>query len=105
MDKTTRSVARKWLGDVPEDKRFWCQDGRALKNLPELQVALTDMTEETFRHHANEANNDFSRWVSDVIGDERLSADLRMSASPVQAARSVAQRIVWIRKENGGRMA
>ena len=97
MEKTTRSVSRKWLGDVPEDKRFWCQDGRALKNLQELQVALKDMTEETFRHHSTETNNDFSRWVSDVIGDERLSADLRRSATPAQAARSVAERIVWLR--------
>ena len=97
MEKITRSVARKWLGDVPEDKRFWCQDGRALRNLQELQVALKDMTEETFRHHSTETNNDFSRWVSDVIGDESLSADLRRSATPAQAARSVAERIVWLR--------
>ena len=98
MKNTTMSVARKWLGDVPEDKYFWCHDGRALKNLPELQVALKDMTEETFRHHSTETNNDFSRWVSDVIGDERLSADLRRSTTPAQAAKSVAKRIVWLRK-------
>ena len=98
MEKITRSVAQKWLSDVPEDKRFWCQDGRALKNLPELQVALKDMTEETFRHHSTETHNDFSRWVSDVIGDERLSADLRASATPAQAARSVSERIASLRK-------
>jgi hypothetical protein len=98
MENTTMSVARKWLGDVPEDKYFWCHDGRALKNLPELQVALKDMTEETFRHHTTGTNNDFSRWVSDVIGDERLSADLRRSTTPAQAAKSVAERIVWLRK-------
>ena len=97
MEKITRSVARKLLGDVPEDKRFWCQDGRALRNLQELQVALKDMTDETFRHHSTETNNDFSRWVSDVIGDQSLSTDLRRSATPAQAARSVAERIAWLR--------
>ena len=98
MENTTISVAGKLLGDVPEDKYFGCHDGRALKNLTELQVALKDMTEETFRHHTTGTNNDFSRWVSDVIGDERLSADLRRSTTPAQAAKSVAERIVWLRK-------
>ena len=65
MAKMTKTVAQGMLGDVPQDKRFWCSDGRVLKNLPELEVALKEMSEETFRYHSNKAKNDFSMWVKD----------------------------------------
>lgn len=97
MVRITRSVAEKRLGDVEQDKRFWCQDGRVLKNLYELEDALRKMGEGTFRHHASEARNDFSRWVKDVIGDEKLARDLSKSTTQTQAARVVADRIAWLK--------
>ena len=51
----TKSVAEKRLWDVEQDKRFWCQDGRVLKNLQDLEVSLREMNHETFRHHSSEA--------------------------------------------------
>ena len=98
MVRITKSVAEERLGNVPEEKRFWCRDGRYLKNLEELQVALEQMTEETFSYHSNETKSDFSNWVGDVIGDEKLSRDLRKSTTRAQAAKSVADRINWLRK-------
>jgi hypothetical protein len=92
----TRPIAEKWLGDVPQDKQFWCRDGRALKNLPELEVALIQMTDETYRYHVNEKKNDLSRWASDVIGDVELAKTLQKSTSRVQAAKAVADRISWL---------
>lgn len=97
MVRITRTVAEKWLGNVPEGQRFWCQDGRVLENLPELEAALADMSELTFRSHSNETKNDFSNWVRDVIGDEKLSRDLLKSSTQAQAAKSVASRIAWLR--------
>jgi hypothetical protein len=94
--RITKSVAEKRLGDVEPEKQFWCHDGRYLKNLPELGAALEQMTEETFRYHANETKSDFSNWVRDVIGDEKLFRDLRRSTTRAQAARSVAERIAWL---------
>ena len=97
MIKVTGSVAEKRLGDVPTEKGFLCQDGRVLTKMAELEDALRNMKEETFRHHANEGKNDFSRWVADVIGDEKLSRDLVKSTTSSQAARCVASRIAWLR--------
>jgi hypothetical protein len=91
-----RAVAEKWLGDVPQDKRFWCRDGRILKNLSELVVALTLMTDETFRYHSNETKSDFSRWVRDVIGDEELAGALQKDITRLQAAKAVADRVAWL---------
>lgn len=99
MARITKSVAEKRLSDVSPEKRFWCHDGRYLKNLSELEAALEQMTEETFHHHLNEAKNDFSNWARDVIGDDKLARDLRKSANKAQAARSVAERIVSLRKK------
>jgi hypothetical protein len=99
MIRITKSVAEKRLGDVDHDKQFWCHDGHYLKNLRELESALEQMTEETFRYHANEAKSDFSNWVRDIIGDEKLSRDLKKSATRAQAAKSVAARIVSLVKK------
>ena len=97
MIKITKAVAEKILGDVPEEKRFWCRDGRYLKNLDELKDALEQMTDEVYHYHSNEEKTDFSNWVKDVIGDEKLSRDLLKCATRDQAARVVADRVQWLK--------
>ncbi|MBU2607857.1 MAG: hypothetical protein KKF26_00910 [Chloroflexi bacterium] len=99
MVRITKSVAEKRLGDVSQEKQFWCHDGRYVKNLQEMEVALEQMTEETFRHHVNETKSDFSNWVRDVIGDGKLSRDLQKNTTGAQAAKSVAERIVSLKKK------
>ena len=99
MVKMTRTAAEKILGDVPEEKRFWCHDGKYLKNLDELKDALEQMTDEVFGYHANEAKTDFSNWVKDVIGDEKLSRDLLKCATQAQAAKAVGDRVMWLRSK------
>lgn len=68
-----------------------------IKSLQELELALKEMTEEAFRYHSNEAKSDFSNWVRDVIGDEKLSRDLQKSTTRAQAAKSLADRIAWLK--------
>jgi hypothetical protein len=97
MARLTKSVAEERLGDASQEEQFWCHDGRYLKSLEELEVALEQMTEETFRYHSNEAKSDFSNWVRDVIGDEKLSRDLQKSTTQAQAAKSVADRVIWLK--------
>ena|SRR3990170_5888201 len=89
--------ALKILGDVPEDKVFWCSDGRVLKNLAELSIALAEMSDETFSYHSNDTKTDFSNWVKDVIGDEKLSIDLQKGGSRLRASKAVFDRIAWLR--------
>ena len=96
MIKVTSSIAKKRLGDVPEDKRFWCCDGRVIKSLRELLTALHGMSEDSFRCHSSDTGSDFSNWVRDVIGDEKLARDLRNSNSRLQAVKRVADRIIWL---------
>lgn len=96
MTKMTKKRVAMLLADVAEDKRFWCSDGRVLKNLSEFEGALNDMTTETFRRHSSEGKSDFANWVRDVIGDEKLGRDLSKCSNAAQAARSVRERITWL---------
>jgi len=99
MVRVTKTIAERRLEDVAEEKRFWCQDGRVLRNLQELESALREMSDETFSHHVSEARNDFSSWVKDVIGDDKLAGDLKRSKTRTQAARYVANRITWLKSK------
>ena len=97
--RVTKAIARAWLADVPEDKRFWCSDERVAKNLAELELALREMSDETFRYHSNEEKTDFSNWLQDVIGDETLARQLKGSVGRLEAAKSVAARIAWLKSK------
>ncbi|MCX5998030.1 MAG: hypothetical protein NTU41_00140 [Chloroflexi bacterium] len=96
--KMTNEDAQRLLADVPQDYVFRCCDGRILKNMRELMAALDTMTEETFAYHSNQTKSDFSKWVADVMKDDKLAADLAKSQNRTQAAYNVAQRIVFLDK-------
>jgi SpoU rRNA methylase family enzyme len=101
MVAITKPVAKARLGDVPEEKRFWVADGRYLTNLEELKAALEGMTDETFLAHSNESKSDFSVWVNEVIGDDKLASDLKKSATRLWAAKCVADRIKFLKSKTG----
>ena len=52
--RVTRAMAESRLADVPQGKEFWVMDGNVLKNLKELQMALNDMSDDTFAYHSND---------------------------------------------------
>jgi hypothetical protein len=85
--------AQKFLSIVPEEYVFRCHDGRVLKNMKELEEALATMADETFAYHSNSEKKDFSNWVRDIIGDEKLAKDLENALDRNQAARIVTSRI------------
>ncbi len=94
--RITEEEARRRLSNVPADKRFWCHDGRAISNLKELVKALDEMTDETFLYHSGTERKDFSNWVRDVIGDDKLARDLSKARSRTEASRAVATRIAFL---------
>jgi hypothetical protein len=101
MATMTKTAAKDRLSDVSDEKRFWCHDGRYLKNLEELEAALEQMTNDTFAYHSSESKTDFSNWVRDVIGDEKLARDLLKATTRAQAAKNVASRIEWLKTRAG----
>jgi hypothetical protein len=97
--KISKEEAQRRLGDVPDEKHFWCHDGKLLENLGELKKALIDMSDETFHYHLGEGRNDFSNWVRDVVGDNKLANDLSKAKSRIQASKAVAQRISFLQSK------
>jgi len=92
-----REEAKRRLGNVPDEMRFWCHDGSCLKNLDELESAFAGMSDETFGYHSGGERSDFRNWVRDVVGDDKLARDLDRSRSREQAGRAVVQRIAFLR--------
>ena len=88
-----KEQAQKFLSKVPEEYVFRCQDGRLLRDMKELAEALTTMTDETFTYHSNLEKKDFSNWVREIIGDEKLARDLEKATDRTQAAKQVASRV------------
>jgi len=81
------------LKAVPRNRQFWVADGRSLRNLEELALALQDMDETTFRRHVNVHKNDFHAWVRDVHQDKKLSGALLRIKKKEHASTAVQKRI------------
>lgn len=97
--KISKEEANRRLGDVPDEKRFWCRDGKLLKNLGELEKALNDMSDDTFHYHSSEGRDDFSNWIRDLVGDNKLANDLSKAKSRIQASKAVTQRISFLQSK------
>ncbi|HXZ30120.1 MAG TPA: DUF5752 family protein [Dehalococcoidia bacterium] len=97
--KVSKEEAKRYLGDVPNDKRFWCHDGKTIKNLRELRKALIDMSDETFHYHLGEGRNDFSKWIREVVGDDKLAEALNKTKSRMQASQTVAERLSFLERK------
>ncbi len=87
-------IRKKILGEAPEEHHFVVADGRKLKNIIELADALETMSEEIFRHHANEFKNDFSAWVKDVFYDHSLAEDLARAKNRLESQIVILRRLV-----------
>ncbi len=98
MAKMTRREAARFLAKVPEEYVFRCNDGGLMSDMKGLAQALNRMSDETFTYHANETKNDFSNWVTDIIGDSELASKLRPAMSRALAAKYVADRVAFLSK-------
>ena len=94
--KVTKQDAEKLLADVPEERSFWCNDGRVFRNIRDLSDGLTNMSDETFNYHSNDEKHDFSNWLGDVVEDEKLAKDLSNSITRREAAKRVNDRVTLL---------
>lgn len=94
--KISKEEAQRRLSDVSGDRVFWCCDGSTIRSMRELEKALKKMRDETFSTHSNDEKKDFSNWVNDVIGDDKLARDLAKAKDKQQAAKCVSARIEFL---------
>ena len=97
----TKEEAKRYLCNVASEQCFWVNNGPILKNVEELANVLPDMSDETFHHHVNNEKNDFSNWVRDVIGDQKLANDVLSSKNKESVLKKVRNRLNSLRKKAG----
>ena len=90
--------AKRILSDCRPDQCFWVHNGPAIKNLNELSTVMKSLNDEQFTHHVNKEKNDFSNWISDVIGDSLLAAELSKAKNKSAAIKKVNSRIGRLKK-------
>lgn len=88
--------AQRVLRHVPDEKRFYCHDGKILNNIYELKIALDEMHTHTYNHHVTDEKNDFARWVREVLIDDKLSNEMVKCTCSKDAAQIVSERIIWL---------
>ena len=92
---------KKNLEKVSETVVFWCNDGQVFRDMQELMDGLDKMSDATFAYHLNDIKNDFSCWVMDIIGDEKLAQDLKTVKNREQAKNKVKQRYIELTQLEG----
>jgi hypothetical protein len=97
--KISKEEGTRYLADVTAEYVFRCCDGGVFRNMRELRDGLANMSDETYGCHVTTSKNDFSRWVSDVIKDQKLAADLLGSTSRSDATRRVGTRVASLSKK------
>lgn len=95
----TKEDAKKALGDVAVEKRFYCVDSCIYNRLEDMANCLEHINEDLFRHHVTPSHNDFSNWVRDVLNDDKLAEDLSKSPNAEDSARIVRYRIHWLKRK------
>jgi len=99
MTVRTKQDAAKVLSNIEGDKRFYCNDGCVIGNLQQLAECLTHMSDYYFGYHVTSEKNDFSRWISDVLGDNKLARDVSHALNHLEASEIVKARVTWLQKK------
>ena len=96
MNGVTKQEAQKYLSTVPNEKIYWCRDGRSISNLKELEGALATMDRDTYYFQSNPIRKTLSAWVQDAIGDQKLAVDLQKAQDRAEAFAAVQNRLSYL---------
>lgn len=80
--------------EIPKEQHFYLRDGRAIKNVIELIDAFDSMTEEVFRHHVTDVNNDFSNWLHHVFEEEKLAKEVKNAKNKAETQLKLLKHVV-----------
>lgn len=99
MTVKTKKDAARVLADASGDKSFFSHDGCVASNLDQLAECLSHISDDSFKHHVTPLKNDFSNWVRDVFGDDKLANELAQITDRLEAVKAIRARIAWLQKK------
>ncbi len=75
--RITKAKALHIMRPVEGEQRFFCANGDVWGSLTECSRYVQNISQEAFHHHCNIERCDFSSWIKDVLGDEKLATDIQ----------------------------
>ena len=87
--------------DINPENYFRVANGTIIKSIKELDGAIENMSDGTFKCHVSDVRNDFSNWIRDTIKDEELANGLLQTKDRCRTQLLVLRRIVEILTKNG----
>lgn len=91
--------AQYFLRVIEPERAFYCADGRVCRSLDQLSRAFKELPDEVFNYHFYGEQNDFARWVREVVEDYYLALGLEVAKNRQEAAVRLQERINhWDRK-------
>ncbi len=85
------------LRNVPPENCFWVNNGPIIGSLEALRDSLSQIGDETFSYHVNNEKNDFSTWISEVVGDKTLARSIARVKTKQTLVKRVADRIDYLK--------
>ena len=76
------------------EKFFFLRSGATVKSLRELAFLMEVITDDDFRHHANEQRNDFANWAKDVFGEHRMAKSLENARDRKEAPIAILKHLI-----------
>lgn len=74
--RMTKIKALEIMRRVEGERCFFNNDGKVFCGLVDLAQEITAMPQPVFNHHCNSKKCDFTNWIFDVLGDEKLAKDM-----------------------------
>lgn len=97
-DRVTREAAEHYLRDVdPMWRAFWFHMHMVAKNLEEFRDGMGKIDDSVFEYHARSHDNDFSRWVREVVGDGALAERLERVMTRQEALSVLTERVAELK--------
>mgnify|MGYP001598973029 CR=1 FL=1 len=74
--RMTKAKALEIMRRVEGEHCFFNNDGKVFCGFADLAQEITVMPQPVFNFHCNSKKCDFTNWISDVLGDEKLAKDM-----------------------------
>lgn len=89
-----QDIARRALSEVDKENALKVRDGKILiTDLKQLGRFLKAIDEGTFKKHVHDDVNDFSSWVTKVVGDVRLGKNLKKMEESLAMSNLINDRV------------
>lgn len=76
--------------EADPNEAFWVNNGPICRNVPELKLAIADMTDDQFEYHTKRNGNDFAAWLEQAMCHDECARKIRKAHTRAAAIRALA---------------